>query len=159
MDDVVIVSALRTPITKVRHRALHHAWLYTLTAQWGKPEHALGAQGKRGGLKDTLPDDMLTAVFQATLQRTGIDPAVSSAADFRRAPTRASCMQVLCALAMPSFASLWLASSLLTSRPTYGRTLGTSSLAACWATAARGPSSAALPPCCQASPRPCPSTP
>ncbi|CAL8469403.1 g8944 [Coccomyxa elongata] len=46
-DDVVIVSALRTPITKA----------------------------KRGGLKDTLPDDMLAAVFQATLDRTGINPA------------------------------------------------------------------------------------
>ena len=34
-------------------------------------------QGKRGGLKDTLPDDMLAAVFTATLERTGINPAVS----------------------------------------------------------------------------------
>ena len=34
-------------------------------------------QGKRGGLKDTLPDDMLATVFAATLQRTGINPAVS----------------------------------------------------------------------------------
>ena len=33
-------------------------------------------QAKRGGLKDTLPDDMLAAVFQATLQRTRIDPKV-----------------------------------------------------------------------------------
>jgi acetyl-CoA acetyltransferase len=44
---VVIVSALRTPITKA----------------------------KRGGLKDTPPDDLLLAVLTATLQRTGIDPA------------------------------------------------------------------------------------
>lgn len=34
-------------------------------------------QGKRGGLKDTLPDDMLATVFTATLERTGINPAVS----------------------------------------------------------------------------------
>ena len=47
MDDVVIISALRTPITKA----------------------------KRGGLKDTPPDDLLLAVMTATLQRTGIDPA------------------------------------------------------------------------------------
>ena len=33
-------------------------------------------QGKRGGLKDTLPDDMLATVIAATLQRTGINPAV-----------------------------------------------------------------------------------
>ncbi|CAK0784137.1 3-ketoacyl-CoA thiolase 2, peroxisomal [Coccomyxa viridis] len=46
-DDIVVVSALRTPITK----------------------------GKRGGLKDTLPDDMMEAVFRATIQRTGVNPA------------------------------------------------------------------------------------
>lgn len=46
LDDVVIVSALRTPITKA----------------------------KRGGLKDTSPDDLLSAVFEATIQRTGVDP-------------------------------------------------------------------------------------
>ena len=40
--------------------------------------HAL--QGKRGGLKDTLPDDMMEAVFKATIQRTGINPAVSPSA-------------------------------------------------------------------------------
>jgi len=27
-------------------------------------------------LKDTLPDDLLLAVFKATLERTGINPAV-----------------------------------------------------------------------------------
>lgn len=32
------------------------------------------AQAKRGGLKDTSPDDLLSAVFEATLQRTGVDP-------------------------------------------------------------------------------------
>ena len=31
-------------------------------------------QAKRGGLKDTSPDDLLSAVFEATLQRTGVDP-------------------------------------------------------------------------------------
>ncbi|KAI9225481.1 MAG: Thiolase, N-terminal domain-containing protein [Piptocephalis tieghemiana] len=45
-DDVVIVSALRTPITRA----------------------------KRGGFKDTLPDVLLTAVLRATLERTGISP-------------------------------------------------------------------------------------
>lgn len=34
-------------------------------------------QAKRGGLKDTLPDDMLGAVFKATLERTGVDAKVS----------------------------------------------------------------------------------
>ena len=49
MDDVVIVSALRTPICKA----------------------------KRGGLKDTPADDLLATVLKATLQQTGIEPAVS----------------------------------------------------------------------------------
>lgn len=45
-DDVVIVSALRTPICK----------------------------SKRGGFKDTLPDDLLSAAFTAVLKDTGLDP-------------------------------------------------------------------------------------
>ena len=49
LDDVVIISALRTPICKA----------------------------KRGGLKDTPADDLLSAVLKATLQQTGIEPAVS----------------------------------------------------------------------------------
>lgn len=43
-DDVVIVSALRTPLTKT----------------------------KRGGLRDTPADDLVAAVVQATLERTGV---------------------------------------------------------------------------------------
>jgi hypothetical protein len=57
-----------------------HGWRNTFTFQqvivfkfWGN------LQAKRGGLKDTLPDDMLLAVFKATLERTGINPAVSAA--------------------------------------------------------------------------------
>ncbi|KAJ3215503.1 3-ketoacyl-CoA thiolase, peroxisomal [Clydaea vesicula] len=47
-DDVVIVSALRTPMTR----------------------------GKRGGFKDTHPEFLLAAVLKATVERTGIDPAL-----------------------------------------------------------------------------------
>lgn len=47
-DDVVIVSAVRTAITKA----------------------------KRGGFKDTHPTDLLVAVFKATLERTKIDPKI-----------------------------------------------------------------------------------
>lgn len=47
MDDVVIVSALRTPLTKA----------------------------KRGGLKDTDAIDLLATVFKATLERTGVEPS------------------------------------------------------------------------------------
>lgn len=45
-DDVVIVSALRTPICKA----------------------------KRGGLKDTLADDLLATVLKATIDKTGVEP-------------------------------------------------------------------------------------
>jgi len=46
LDDVVIVSALRTPVCKA----------------------------KRGGFKDTHADDLLAAVLKATLQQTGVEP-------------------------------------------------------------------------------------
>lgn len=45
-DDVVIVSALRTPITRA----------------------------KKGGLKDTPADDLLATLLKATVERTGLDP-------------------------------------------------------------------------------------
>lgn len=47
-NDIVIVSALRTPIGKAR----------------------------KGAFKDTTPDDLLKAVFDATLEKTKINPAV-----------------------------------------------------------------------------------
>jgi acetyl-CoA acyltransferase 1 len=47
-DDVVIVSALRTPICKA----------------------------KRGGFKDTLPDDLLSAAFSAVIKDAGIAPSL-----------------------------------------------------------------------------------
>lgn len=45
-DDVVVVAAYRTPMCKA----------------------------KRGGLKDTLPDDILAPVLKAVVERTGVDP-------------------------------------------------------------------------------------
>ncbi|KAI5481881.1 hypothetical protein MNV49_000158 [Pseudohyphozyma bogoriensis] len=45
-SDVVVVSALRTPMTK----------------------------GKKGGLKDTLPEEMLLAAFKGVVDQSGIDP-------------------------------------------------------------------------------------
>lgn len=47
-EDVVIVSALRTPITRAR----------------------------KGPLKDTMPEEMLSHVFRAIIQQTGINPAL-----------------------------------------------------------------------------------
>lgn len=47
LDDVVIVCAVRTPMTRA----------------------------KRGGLKDTTADDLLATVLQAVIQRTGVEPA------------------------------------------------------------------------------------
>ncbi|MCO5570086.1 hypothetical protein L7F22_023802 [Adiantum nelumboides] len=46
-DDVVIVAAYRTPICKA----------------------------KRGGFKDTYPDDLLAPVLKAVVERTGVNPA------------------------------------------------------------------------------------
>ena len=46
LDDVVIVTACRTPLCKAR----------------------------RGGLKDTPPDDLVAAVLKETLRRSGIEP-------------------------------------------------------------------------------------
>mmetsp|Transcript_39080 Transcript_39080/g.110697 ORF Transcript_39080/g.110697 Transcript_39080/m.110697 type:complete len:201 (-) Transcript_39080:168-770(-) len=45
-DDVVVVASVRTPITKA----------------------------KKGGLKDTLPDDLMAIVMKDVLQKTGVDP-------------------------------------------------------------------------------------
>src|SRR4051794_16150323 len=45
-EDIVIVSAVRTAITK----------------------------SKKGGFKDTLPEDLLAAVFKAVLDQTKINP-------------------------------------------------------------------------------------
>ena len=47
-DDVVIVSALRTPITR----------------------------GRKGPFKDTYPEELLAAVLKATISKTGINPAL-----------------------------------------------------------------------------------
>lgn len=33
------------------------------------------SQAKRGGLKDTLADDLVATVLKATIDRTGINPA------------------------------------------------------------------------------------
>ena len=46
LDDVVVVSACRTPLTKA----------------------------KRGGLRDTPPDDMVATVLKETIRRTGVEP-------------------------------------------------------------------------------------
>ncbi|KAK8844734.1 hypothetical protein IAR55_006584 [Kwoniella newhampshirensis] len=46
-DDVVVISAVRTAVTKA----------------------------KKGGFKDCLPEDLLAAVFQETLKRSKIDPS------------------------------------------------------------------------------------
>jgi acetyl-CoA acyltransferase 1 len=48
MDDVVIVSALRTAIGKAR----------------------------KGSFKNTTPDTLLSGILKATIERTGIDPLV-----------------------------------------------------------------------------------
>lgn len=78
LDDAVIVSALRTPITKVCVR--EREWKERRGGEKKAKAHTFPpsspSQAKRGGFKDTLPDDMLAAVVTATLQRTGVEPEV-----------------------------------------------------------------------------------
>jgi len=47
-DDIVIVSAVRTPI----------------------------GRGKKGGFKDTTPDDLLAAALEGAVKRVNLDPAL-----------------------------------------------------------------------------------
>ncbi|WIA37193.1 hypothetical protein OEZ86_014146 [Tetradesmus obliquus] len=64
LDDVVIVSALRTPLTKAKRGGLKDTDAVDLLAT-----------AKRGGLKDTDAVDLLATVFKAVLQQSGINPA------------------------------------------------------------------------------------
>ena len=63
MDDVVVVCALRTPMTKVRVSEV-----FCVTA--------VSSQARRGGLKDTTADELVASVLKAVIDQTGIDPAV-----------------------------------------------------------------------------------
>ena len=72
-DDVVIVSALRTPVTKVR-KTLPELWpLQSIR------ELSCLLQARRGGLKDCTGDQLMAAVFKAVIQETGVEPAVCTA--------------------------------------------------------------------------------
>ncbi len=72
-DDVVIVSALRTPICRVGRELLDQKHNKVTVRSLTMFRYV---QAKRGGLKDTLADDLMTAVFKATIQQTGIEPGV-----------------------------------------------------------------------------------
>jgi hypothetical protein len=63
-DDVVIVAALRTAMTKVRFN------YYSLTSTH------YHSQGGKGGLKDTMPEEYLSHILRATYERAGLDPAL-----------------------------------------------------------------------------------
>lgn len=80
LDDVVIVSALRTPICKVCWgcRGCHSVVNRSVFAHENTSPASLHhpQQAKRGWFKDTPVDDLLAAVLKATIDRTGINPAV-----------------------------------------------------------------------------------
>lgn len=63
LDDVVVVCALRTPMTKVCVLQVFNAAV-------------IGIQARRGGLKDTTADELVASVLKAVVDQTGIDPAV-----------------------------------------------------------------------------------
>ena len=55
----------------------YHTFVVAVPAE---PQNVCLAQAKRGALKDCPADDMLAAVLQATVDRTGVDPAVGASA-------------------------------------------------------------------------------
>lgn len=83
-------------------------------------------QAKRGGLKDTLPDDLLVTVFKATLERTGINPAVR-ARTLEAAPRHRGlagcvtwCLSLSCCVRPAALLLDLLCTSGLLGRPTLG---------------------------------------
>lgn len=68
-DDVVIVSALRTAITKVGPVFLSVRASFRL-------HYARPGQSRKGGFKDTLPEEMLSAVLRAVYSTVSLDPAL-----------------------------------------------------------------------------------
>lgn len=103
-DDVVIVAALRTPLTPVGHylscslsRMAKHAFeemsmcgsshgLSSTDLPCPACSHwpfqclvLLDLQAKRGSLRDTDAIDLLSTVFKAVLEKTGVEGSVSGA--------------------------------------------------------------------------------
>ena len=74
---MVVVSALRTPIGKVRPAAClpsrtshaHHRVLHAHNCVPSPP------QATRGAFKSTTPDDLLLAVLRATVVQSGVAPS------------------------------------------------------------------------------------
>lgn len=74
MDDVVVISALRTPMCKVFLKPSTSVKCLCFCKRVHTACCVL--QAKRGALKDCPADDMLAAVLQATVDRTGVEPEV-----------------------------------------------------------------------------------
>jgi acetyl-CoA acyltransferase 1 len=67
-DDVVICAAVRTALTKVST-----TWTTTLTRLG--PNFSTTYQAKKGGFKDTCPEDLLAAVLKEAYTRAKLDPS------------------------------------------------------------------------------------
>jgi Acetyl-CoA acetyltransferase len=67
-NDVVIVSAVRSALTKVCQDTLH--FLNVSGADW------VVSQGKKGGFKDTRPEEILSAVLRASYTKVRLDPSL-----------------------------------------------------------------------------------
>jgi len=63
-NDVVIVAAMRSAMTKVR--SFRHPLSPLTFAQ----------QGKRGGFKDTRPEEILSGILRAVYTKVNLDPAL-----------------------------------------------------------------------------------
>jgi len=66
--DVVIVSAVRSAITKVRYHI-------TLILSKSMPNLPV-VQGRKGGFKDTKPELILAHVLRAAYTKAGVDPTL-----------------------------------------------------------------------------------
>jgi acetyl-CoA acyltransferase 1 len=67
-NDVVIVYAIWSAMTKVRKRLC--IWAETFADNYAFP------QGKKGGFKDTRPEELLSAVLKAAYSKVSLDPAL-----------------------------------------------------------------------------------
>lgn len=73
-SDVVICAAVRTAVTRVG--AVPCSSPPSASADSSPFPLRRSLQARKGGFKDTLPEDLLCAVFKATLERSKIDPSL-----------------------------------------------------------------------------------
>lgn len=75
-DDVVICSTVRTALTKVSSRSSFFSSILALeTDDLSFWINVLRLQAKKGGFKDTCPEELLAAVLREAYTRAKLDPS------------------------------------------------------------------------------------